>query len=47
MRKSLAATAAARTTSLNGSRNDASAEVVCLALALAILVLLCRIAAIW
>jgi hypothetical protein len=47
MRKSPAAIAAARTTSLNGSRSDASAEVVCMALALAIVVLLCRIAAVW
>jgi hypothetical protein len=46
MRKSPAATAAT-TTSLDGSRSDASAEVVCMALALAIIVLLCRIAAVW
>jgi hypothetical protein len=47
MRKSPAATVAATTTSLNGRRSDGSAEVVCMALALAIVVLLCRIAAIW
>jgi hypothetical protein len=48
MRKSPAATAAAPTiTPLNGSRSDASAEVVCMGLALAIIVLFCRIAAVW
>jgi hypothetical protein len=47
MRKSPPAISAATTASLNGSRSDAPAEVICMALALAIVALLCRIAAIW
>jgi hypothetical protein len=48
MRNFPAASDAASTASLQaGSRSDASAEVVCMALALALLVLLCRIAAVW
>jgi hypothetical protein len=47
MRRFPPAVSAARTASLTGSRSDAPAELVCMALALAIVILLCRIAAIW
>jgi len=48
MRKPAAASVAARKTSVPaGSREDTPAEVVCLALALAVLVLAARIASIW
>ncbi len=46
MRKSPPAISAARTATLNGGRSDAPAEVICMALALAIVVLVCRIAAV-
>jgi hypothetical protein len=40
--------AAAKSVSLSpGSRNDSPTEVVCAALALALVVLVCRIASIW
>jgi hypothetical protein len=47
MRKPVAAPVAARKTSLPGNQNDASVEVVCMALALALLMLAFRIASIW
>jgi hypothetical protein len=48
MRKPAAASVAARKASLPaGNRGDAPAEVVCLALALALLALAARIASIW
>jgi len=48
MRKPDAAAAAARKTSLAaGHREDAPAQLVCLALALAVVVLAARIASIW
>jgi hypothetical protein len=48
MRKPDSASAAARKTSLPaGNRGDAPAELVCLALALALLALASRIASIW
>jgi len=48
MRNLSAAPDAATPASLQArSRSDTSAEVVCMALALALLVLLCRIAAVW
>jgi hypothetical protein len=48
MRKTEAAPVATRNRGLSaGSRSDASAELVCLALALAVIVLASRIASIW
>jgi hypothetical protein len=48
MRKTVAAPLAASKTSLPAGRRDAApAELVCLALALAILALACRIVSIW
>jgi hypothetical protein len=48
MRKPAAAPVAARKAHLPaGGRDDASVELVCLALALALLALACRIASIW
>jgi hypothetical protein len=47
MRKPDAASVAARTVPSAGNRSEAPAELVCLALALAILVLAMRIVSIW
>jgi len=48
MRKPVAASAAARKTSVPpGSRDNAPVELVCMALALALVVLALRIASIW
>jgi hypothetical protein len=48
MRKPAAETAAASKTSLlSGGRDDAPVQLVCLALALALLVLAARIASVW
>jgi hypothetical protein len=47
MRKPEAASAAARKTSMAALRGDTPVELVCLALALALLVLAFRIASIW